>query len=177
MIGAESLGVTAEQQEDVGVSAGQRCGPQVAGVVGDQPARTPGAQHRQPRLARRRLERRSGQLQQCQVILDGDHRGAHPLPVLAGWRSVAAGDVDSANERTGTWIVDGHRGATPRLHDAGEMFVAADLQLGVQGQGGTGSVGAGAPLAPVGTGHEIHRRRPPARCGHLRPTAGCRRPR
>ena len=91
------------------------------------------------------------------MVLDGDGGGADQRQCLRRGDLGPAGQVDGAEQRARGGVVHGRRGAAPRLHDAGEVLGAADLQFAVEGQRRARRVGPGAALAPVGAGHEVHR--------------------
>jgi hypothetical protein len=92
-----------------------------------------------------------------EVVLDGDGGGPDQRQRLRKGDLGSAGEVDRSDERPGSRVVDGHRGAAPGLNDAGEVFGTSDLQLGVERERRAGRIGSGAALTPVGAGHEVHR--------------------
>ena len=92
----------------------------------------------------RRRSWRSRQAQQGQVVLDGDDGGPDQCQRLRRGHQRSSGEVDRADERAGTGVMDRYRRTAPCLHDPGEVLRSADLELAVQGQRGARGVGPGA---------------------------------
>lgn len=135
-VGGEAAGVGGEQQQDLGMSAGD-----------DVPAARPGEQsvaapeHVQPRaragrrpLGQAGLHRVDGEPDQ------GQQRG--------GGGGLRTGDVEEAEQRTRLRVVHRGRRAGPPPYRLDEVLAGADPHRPVQLQRQRGGVGAGVPLVP-----------------------------
>ena len=80
---------------------------------------------------------------------------------LRGCDVLAAGDVDEPEDLVGGWVVDGYRGATPRLDEPVEVLGGMDLHRGVEMKGGARCVRAGMVLVPDRALDEVDPLHPP----------------
>ena len=97
-------------------------------LVGDLPAGAVGAEHGQACGGCRVGCGGSGQPEQGQLVLDRDDGCPNRGQGLRRGDLGSAGEVDRADERAGFRVVNGHRGAAPRLNNPGKVLRASDLQ-------------------------------------------------
>ncbi len=150
LLGAEALRREPEQQQHLGVPAGELDAPPpdvhdaaVASERGDGERRhRPGGRIGVGRGGELMLDRARGE------VHDGER-------VRMGGGEVAR-EVDDAEERTGRRIVHGRRGARPAVHGGREVLGGEDLERVMLGEGRTHGVGACRLLAPHRAELQVH---------------------